>query len=119
MLGLPGDVQPRGWTDTDIAQAPTGAGWIGTQVGVPLAALLFLLGVQIVTGACMALTYSPSPETAYDSVRYLEHLPNAPQDDRGLPDHLREGLGAKASVERRSGGQKGPGAERPAHRGGR
>jgi anthranilate synthase component 1 len=23
---------------------------------------------------------------AYDSVRYLEHLPNAPKDDRGIPD---------------------------------
>lgn len=35
------------------------------------ATLLFLLGLQIVTGAFMALTYSPSPENAYESVRHI------------------------------------------------
>jgi ubiquinol-cytochrome c reductase cytochrome b subunit len=40
------------------------------------ATLLFLLGVLVVTGAFMTLTYSPTPDTAYQSVRYItEGLP--------------------------------------------
>jgi ubiquinol-cytochrome c reductase cytochrome b subunit len=38
------------------------------------ATLLFLLGVLVATGAFMTLTYSPSPDAAYASVRYItEH----------------------------------------------
>ncbi len=33
--------------------------------------LLFLLGVLVVTGLAMTLTYSPDPDTAYESVRYI------------------------------------------------
>lgn len=35
------------------------------------AALTLLLGVLIATGSVMTLTYSPSPETAYQSVKYI------------------------------------------------
>ncbi|MEX0717843.1 MAG: cytochrome b N-terminal domain-containing protein [Planctomycetaceae bacterium] len=35
------------------------------------ATLLSLLGVQVVTGGLMALTYSPTPDTAYDSVTHI------------------------------------------------
>jgi ubiquinol-cytochrome c reductase cytochrome b subunit len=35
------------------------------------ATLGFLLGVLVLTGAAMALTYSPTPDTAYRSVEYL------------------------------------------------
>jgi ubiquinol-cytochrome c reductase cytochrome b subunit len=35
------------------------------------ATLLLLFGVLVVTGMAMALTYSPSPDTAYDSVVYI------------------------------------------------
>lgn len=37
------------------------------------ATLMFLLGVLVVTGAFMALTYSPSPDTAYRSVEHLTY----------------------------------------------
>src|SRR6185503_13494711 len=33
--------------------------------------LLFLLGVQLITGIVLAMYYVPSPEHAYDSVRYI------------------------------------------------
>ena len=35
------------------------------------AALTLLLGVLVVTGMCMTPTYSPTPDTAYDSVEYI------------------------------------------------
>lgn len=35
--------------------------------------LLFLLGVLVVTGIAMTLTYSPSPDAAYESVQYISH----------------------------------------------
>lgn len=34
-------------------------------------ALLFLIGVQVVTGTLLALYFKPTPESAYDSVLYL------------------------------------------------
>lgn len=37
------------------------------------ATLLMLLGIQVVTGMFMTLTYAPSPEAAYDSVVYITH----------------------------------------------
>lgn len=35
------------------------------------AALMLLLGVLVLTGSMMTLTYSPSPDSAYESVRYI------------------------------------------------
>jgi quinol-cytochrome oxidoreductase complex cytochrome b subunit len=32
---------------------------------------LFLFGIQVVTGTLLALYYKPTPETAYDSVKYI------------------------------------------------
>ncbi len=37
---------------------------------------------------------------AYDTVRYLEHLPDAPPDDRGLPEMLWQFVGAVAAFDR-------------------
>jgi quinol-cytochrome oxidoreductase complex cytochrome b subunit len=33
--------------------------------------LLMLLGVQLITGVVLAMYYVPSPEHAYDSIRYI------------------------------------------------
>jgi ubiquinol-cytochrome c reductase cytochrome b subunit len=38
------------------------------------ATLLFLLGVLVVTGAFMTPTYSPTPDTAYQSIRHITHV---------------------------------------------
>ena len=46
---------------------PRGAGWWFVTGSV----VLFLLGVQFVTGVVLAIFYSPSPESAYDSVRFI------------------------------------------------
>jgi ubiquinol-cytochrome c reductase cytochrome b subunit len=35
------------------------------------ATLLFLLGIQVLTGAILSLTYSPTPDTAYESVQHI------------------------------------------------
>ena len=32
---------------------------------------LFLFGIQVVTGTLLSLYYKPTPETAYDSVKYI------------------------------------------------
>ncbi len=37
------------------------------------ASLAFLLVVLVVTGVAMTVTYSPSPDTAYDSVQHITH----------------------------------------------
>ncbi|MDH3606675.1 MAG: anthranilate synthase component I [Acidimicrobiia bacterium] len=36
----------------------------------------------------------------YDCVRYVEHLPNRPEDDRGLPDQLWQFVGSLAALDR-------------------
>ena len=46
---------------------PAGAGWLYTLGSVTL----FLLIVQVTTGIFMAMSYAPTPDHAYDSVRYL------------------------------------------------
>jgi ubiquinol-cytochrome c reductase cytochrome b subunit len=46
---------------------PPGTGWLFTLGSV----LLALLGVQVVTGAFLTLYYAPTPDHAYDSVRYI------------------------------------------------
>jgi anthranilate synthase component I len=37
---------------------------------------------------------------AYDAVRYVEHLPNRPEDDRGLPEMVWQFVGAIAAADR-------------------
>jgi anthranilate synthase component 1 len=62
--------------------------WVETEVADPLAVL------ERMTGAYRAPNLPGLPRfcggavgfAGYDAVRYVEHLPNAPQDDRGLPD---------------------------------
>ena len=46
---------------------PKGTGWAFTTGS----ALLFLLGVQVVTGVALAMYYVPTPLLAYDSVRFI------------------------------------------------
>lgn len=46
---------------------PPGTGWIYTLGSVSL----FLLLLQIATGIFMAMSYAPTPDHAFDSVRYL------------------------------------------------
>lgn len=46
---------------------PKGTGWFFTSGAV----LLFLLGVQLLTGVVLTMYYVPSPALAYDSVRYI------------------------------------------------
>ncbi|HLG56957.1 MAG TPA: cytochrome b N-terminal domain-containing protein [Vicinamibacterales bacterium] len=46
---------------------PAGVGWWFVTGSI----LLLLLGVQLITGVVLALYYVPSPEHAYDSIRYI------------------------------------------------
>ena len=46
---------------------PPGTGWFFTLGSV----LLALLGVQLLTGAFLTLYYAPTPDHAYDSVRFI------------------------------------------------
>ncbi|MEO5896319.1 MAG: cytochrome b N-terminal domain-containing protein [Vicinamibacterales bacterium] len=46
---------------------PPGTGWFFTLGSV----LLGLLGIQLLTGAFLTLYYAPTPDHAYDSVRYI------------------------------------------------
>jgi ubiquinol-cytochrome c reductase cytochrome b subunit len=46
---------------------PAGTGWIFTTGSI----VLFLLGVQIVSGVGLSMYYVPAPALAYDSVRYI------------------------------------------------
>ena len=48
---------------------PEGVGW----THVFGSTLLFLIVVQLVTGILLALTYSPSPTAAYESVQYIDN----------------------------------------------
>ena len=51
---------------------PAGVGWWFVTGSI----LLFLLGVQLITGVVLTMYYVPSPEHAYDSVRYItDQLP--------------------------------------------
>lgn len=49
---------------------PAGVGWWQTLGNL----LLTLLGFQFVTGVALAMFYSPSPESAYDSVRHINSV---------------------------------------------
>ena len=46
---------------------PAGVGWWFVTGSV----LILLLSVQLVTGIFLTMYYVPSPESAYDSVRYI------------------------------------------------
>lgn len=48
---------------------PTGVGWMHVFGSI----LLFLIILQLVTGLLLALTYSPSTESAYESVQYIDN----------------------------------------------
>ena len=50
---------------------PPGTGWFFTLGSV----LLALLSVQLLTGAFLTLYYAPTPDHAYDSVRFITSLP--------------------------------------------
>jgi ubiquinol-cytochrome c reductase cytochrome b subunit len=50
---------------------PPGTGWFFTLGSV----LLALLSVQLLTGAFLTLYYAPTPDHAYDSVRFISSLP--------------------------------------------
>ena len=51
---------------------PPGVGWWFITGSI----LLFLLGVQLITGVVLTMYYVPAPEHAYDSVRYIaDRLP--------------------------------------------
>jgi ubiquinol-cytochrome c reductase cytochrome b subunit len=50
--------------DEDI---PAGTGWIFTLGSV----LLALISIQLITGAFLTLYYAPTPDHAYDSVRFI------------------------------------------------
>ena len=51
---------------------PAGVGWWFVTGSI----LLFLIGVQLITGVVLTMYYVPSPEHAYDSVRYItDRLP--------------------------------------------
>ena len=53
-------------------ELPAGTGWWFVTGSI----LLFLLGVQLISGVVLTMYYVPSPEHAYDSVRYItDHLP--------------------------------------------
>ena len=46
---------------------PAGTGWFFTLGSI----LLFGLGIQVVTGTALALYYAPTPDHAWDSVRFI------------------------------------------------
>ena len=48
-------------------ELPAGTGWFFTLGSV----LLALLGVQLLTGAFLTLYYAPTPDHAYDSIRFI------------------------------------------------
>ena len=55
--------------------SPPGVGWWFVTGSI----LLFLLTVQLITGIVLTMFYVPSPEHAYDSVRYIaDRLPLGP-----------------------------------------
>ena len=50
-------------------EVPGGLTWWHTLGSATLAVFM----VQVVTGVVLGMYYSPSPDHAYDSIRYLEH----------------------------------------------
>lgn len=50
-----------------LRKIPPGTGWIHTLGSVAL----FLFVLQVATGTFMAMSYAPTPDHAFDSVRYL------------------------------------------------
>jgi ubiquinol-cytochrome c reductase cytochrome b subunit len=79
MSGAPQDGAVRGWLDRRLDLAalrrslfdrpvPAGLSWWHTLGSATLTVGL----VQIVTGVVLAMFYAPSPDHAYESIRYLE-----------------------------------------------
>ena len=81
---------------------PPGTGWFFTLGSV----LLALLGVQLLTGAFLTLYYAPTPDHAYDSVRFISSTDRRPPGPRAAPLrrqlHRRRGGAAHAARHRRS-----------------
>ena len=50
---------------------PPGTGWFFTLGSI----LLALLSIQLLTGAFLTLYYAPTPDHAYDSVRFITNMP--------------------------------------------
>ncbi|MBI4498542.1 MAG: cytochrome b N-terminal domain-containing protein [Chloroflexi bacterium] len=70
----------RGWLDERVALGPFVKAIFLRHMPVGLnwwyslgSACLLVLGLQVVTGILMALSYAPTPEYAYDSVRYITY----------------------------------------------
>ncbi|HEX5069639.1 MAG TPA: cytochrome b N-terminal domain-containing protein [Vicinamibacterales bacterium] len=59
---------------------PAGTGWWFTLGSV----LLFTLAVQVLTGICLALFYAPTPDHAWDSVKYITDAVRGGSFLRGL-----------------------------------
>ena len=102
-----------GWRPEFTLRARDGASWVeGTPIdlpdGDPLAVLEDVLG-RFHTPPPMELGLGdPVPPLfagcvgylAYDAVRYVEHLPNRPPDDRGLPEMMWQFVGHLAIFDR-------------------
>ncbi len=50
---------------------PKGVGWLNTLGAVAVA----ILAIQALTGIFLAMYYSPHPDAAYETVRYIDRLP--------------------------------------------
>jgi ubiquinol-cytochrome c reductase cytochrome b subunit len=61
-------------------ELPAGTGWWFVTGSI----LLFLLGVQLISGIVLTMYYVPSPEHAYDSVRYITDVLPLGRIVRGL-----------------------------------
>jgi anthranilate synthase component 1 len=80
---------------------------IDVPEGDPLSALAEVIG-RFATPPVDVLGLGPSPPPlhggavgylAYDMVRYIEHLPGGPKDDRGLPEMVWQFTGAMAALD--------------------
>ena len=59
------------WEALFARHIPEAEGWVGWLYTLGSASLFIFL-VQFVTGALLAMNYVPSPEHAYDSIRFIE-----------------------------------------------
>jgi ubiquinol-cytochrome c reductase cytochrome b subunit len=50
---------------------PKGVGWLNTLGSAAMA----LIALQVITGVFLAMYYSPHPDAAYETIRFIDHLP--------------------------------------------